>query len=148
MKATIDTSAPLTDIMTTEVITVAPGELMSKVRLLFEQNSIHHVPVVGLDGKVVGIISQHDLNHILHGFTLFKTNKSLGYNEAILNSLLVQDVMRKSIVTLNATDPISMAADIFRENLFHSIPILDEQGKLAGIVTTYDLIIYAYWTDN
>ena len=69
----------------------------------------------------------------------------MDYNEAILNSLLVQDVMRKSIVTLNEEDTISMAVDIFKENRFHCLPILDKDGgKLVGIVSTYDLIIYAY----
>ena len=144
MHTQIDTSAPVANIMTSKVITVSPGDLMSKVRHLFEVHKIHHIPVVDLEEKVVGIISQHDLNHILHGFTLFKTNKSVDYNEAILNSLLVQDVMRKSIVTLSETDPISMAVDIFKENLFHCLPILDNKGMLSGILTTYDLIIYAY----
>ena len=144
MNTQIDTNAPVANIMTTNVITVSPGDLMSKVRTQFQLHGIHHIPVVDLEEKVIGIISQHDLNHILHGFTLFKTGKSMDYNEAILNSLLVQDVMRKSIVTLSEEDPISMAVDIFKENLFHCLPILDKNSKLAGIVTTYDLIIYAY----
>ena len=74
-------------IMTTDVITVRPDDPMDKVREIFEHHNIHHVPIVDA-GKVMGMISREDYFKILHGFTLFKAQKSEEYNNAILRSLL------------------------------------------------------------
>jgi CBS domain-containing protein len=49
------------DYMSTPVITIPPGaSLASAARLLHEHN-VRHLPVVGPDGKVVGIVARRDL---------------------------------------------------------------------------------------
>lgn len=131
-------------IMTTPVITVAPNDTMDKVQAIFRKNNIHHLPVVD-DGQVVGMISNTDYMRLLHGFTLFKTEKSEEYNDAILRSLLANEVMTRQVAVLNPGDSLELAAGYFRENLFHALPIVEEKSqKLVGILTTYDLISYAF----
>ncbi len=125
--------------MTTKVITVGPHDTMDKVEHLFETYLIHHVPVVE-NGQLIGIVSKSDYNQILHGMTLFKSAHSSEYNKAILRSLLAKEVMTEKLVTLKPDDTIGTAADYFRENRFHCIPIVDEAQKVKGILTTYDLI--------
>ncbi len=129
-------------IMSTPVITVGPDDSMLKVQDIFRKNNIHHIPVVD-KGKVVGIISQSDYLRLLHGFTLFRTEKSTEYNDAIMRSLLVNEVMTKQVATLNPEDSLEMAAGFFRENLFHALPVVSK-GRLVGIITTFDLINYAF----
>jgi len=131
------------DLMTKTVITVSPNDNMEKVHQIFQERNIHHVPVVE-DQKVLGMISKSDYFQLLHGFTLFKVAKSNAYNQAIMRSLLADEVMTKRLATLHPEDSIQMAADFFRENLFHAIPIVDVHGDLKGILTTYDLINYAF----
>jgi acetoin utilization protein AcuB len=140
----MDKTVTVGQIMTTNVITVSPEDTMEKVQKIFRTNNIHHIPVV--DGKkIIGIISKSDYLKLLHGFTLFKTHKSEEYNDAIMRSLLVKEVMIKQVAVLNPGDSLDMAAGFFRENLFHALPIVDEQtGELVGIVTTYDLLSFAY----
>ncbi|MCO6476762.1 MAG: CBS domain-containing protein [Phaeodactylibacter sp.] len=137
-----DKTTTVGQIMSTPVITVSPDDTMSKVQDIFRMNNIHHIPVVD-KGKVVGIISKSDYYRLLHGFTLFKTEKSNEYNDAIMRSLLVGEVMTKQVATLNPEDSLEMAAGFFRENLFHALPVVDK-GTLIGIVTTFDLITYAF----
>ena len=52
------------ELMTTKIYTVGPNDLLDKVFLLFNFESIRHVPVVE-KGKLVGIISDRDLKKIL-----------------------------------------------------------------------------------
>ena len=137
-----DKTTTVGQIMTTPVITVSPDDTMSKVQDIFRMNNIHHIPVVD-KGKVVGIISKADYFRLLHGFTLFRTEKSNEYNDAIMRSLLVGEVMTKQVATLNPDDSLEMAAGFFRENLFHALPVVDK-GRLIGIITTFDLITYAF----
>ncbi len=139
----MDRQTKVAQIMTTKVVTLHPHETMDKVREFFRKQNIHHLPVVQY-GKVVGMISQTDYLKILHGFTLFKTKQSEAYNDAILRSLLVGEVMTKQVATLHPEDTVQVAVGYFRENLFHALPIVDDKGDLVGILTTYDLLNYAY----
>lgn len=140
----IDKTAKVAQIMTTELLFVRPSDSMEVVGEIFQMNNIHHLPVVEEGGRVVGMLSQVDYHKILHGFTLFKTEKSEEYNKAILRSLLVKEVMTKQVAKLNPDDSLMVAAGYFRENLFHAIPVVDNEGILVGIVSTYDMLSYAY----
>lgn len=143
----MDKTTTVGQIMTTEVITVTPKDTMAEVQHIFKTNNIHHIPVV--EGtKVVGIVSHSDYLKLLHGFTLFNTQKSTDYNDAIMRSLLIQEVMVKQVAKLNPEDTVLMAASFFRENLFHALPVVKRDGTLVGIVTTYDLLNYAYAEPN
>jgi CBS domain-containing protein len=139
-----DRTATIASIMTRNVIFVHPEDTMQRVDELFSSNNIHHVPVLDDQGRVVGIISKSDYLKILHGFTLFKTEKSVEYNKAILRSLLVGEVMAKQVATLQPEDTVEIAAGYFRENLFHAIPVVDRQKKLVGILTTFDMLNFAF----
>ncbi len=140
----IDRTTTVSEIMTTDVIFLRPGDTMEKVADIFRMNNIHHIPIIDENGKVVGIVSQSDYHKILHGFTLFKTEKSEEYNKAILRSLLVKEVMTKQVAKLNPDDKLTVAAGYFRENLFHAIPVVDRKGSLVGIISTYDMLNYAF----
>lgn len=48
--------------------------------------------------------------------------------------------MTKGIATMSSNERINIALEIFKENIFHAIPIVDE-GKLVGIITTHDIIV-------
>lgn len=143
----IDKTTTVGQIMTTQVITLQPEDTMDKVKKIFDAHNIHHIPIVAAN-KVVGIISKSDYLKLLHGFTLFKTSKSDTYNAAVLRSLLVREVMTKQVAKLNPDDSLETAAGFFRENLFHALPVVDEEGNLVGIVTTYDLLNYAYSSET
>jgi len=139
----MDKALPVSNIMTTNVISVHPEDTMEKVQDIFRKNEIHHLPVVS-NGKVVGIISYSDYLKLLNTFTLFKTEKSERYNDAIMGSMLVKEVMTKQVAKLDMDDTVEIAAGFFRENLFHALPVVDHEGELKGILTTYDLLNYAF----
>ena len=139
----MDRNTKVGQVMTTRLVTLGPNDTMNKTQEIFRKNNIHHIPIVQ-DKKVVGIISKTDYLKILHGFTLFKTQKSELYNSAILRSLLTSEVMTKQVATLHPNDTIEVAAGFFKENLFHALPIVDDNSNLVGIITTYDLINLAF----
>ena len=129
--------------MTKEIISVHPDDTMEAVQEIFDKHTFHHVPVVK-DGKVVGIISRSDYDKLCHSFTLFNSNSSRRYNDALMKSLLVVEVMSTQLATLREEDTVLTAAAFFRENLFHAIPIINSERELVGIVTTYDLLNFAF----
>ena len=62
----MNTLAPVSSIMSTELITVNPKDPLIDVKNIFDQNNIHHVPVVRFK-KIVGIVSKTDLMYFLKG---------------------------------------------------------------------------------
>jgi CBS-domain-containing membrane protein len=129
--------------MTTEVLFVDANETMDKVETVFNTHPIHHLPVLN-NGQVVGMLSKTDYLKILHGLTLFKSKKSEEVNKALLRSLLVKEVMTHPAVTIGPERTLQFAADIFKENLFHAVPVVDDEGELLGILSTFDLLVEAY----
>lgn len=140
------TGIQIKEIMTRDVITVEPDDVMSKVRDIFDHYSIHHIPVVH-HNELVGIISREDYFRVIHGFCMQHSAVNESYNDALLRSLLVAEVMSKNIAHLEPDDLLETAAGYFRENLFHAIPVVDKQNQLLGIITTYDLINTAFKTE-
>ncbi len=136
-------------IMTHAVVFVKPENTMDKVADIFRKNNIHHIPVVDDSQKVVGMISKTDYHKTEQSFALFKSGKEEEINEVLFRSIPVENVMTKQVATLDPEDSISVALSIFKENLFHAMPVIDNTGRLLGILTTYDLLEYAYqdWFD-
>lgn len=128
--------APISTIMTTNVIYVAERDRLSTVKDIFEKNRIHHIPVVR-SGEVVGIISKSDLLLFLKGLGENFTEKII--NETRLRNYNAETIMTRGVGKLEPTDRINVALDIFSKNLFRALPVIDND-KLVGIVTTYDII--------
>lgn len=129
--------APISTIMTKDLITTNPEARLEKVKEIFDQNHIHHIPVVQYK-KIVGLISKTDFLHFIRGM------HHSTYDEFIEKSRLrnykAEDIMTTGLAKLEPTDRINVALEVFKENLFHALPIVDEDGELVGIVTTFDII--------
>ncbi|MBT6295308.1 MAG: CBS domain-containing protein [Nitrospina sp.] len=50
------------------------------------------------------------------------------------------DIMTQDVVTVNKNQPIGDLSKIFIENNFNGVPVLDNTGKVVGVVTQGDLI--------
>jgi CBS domain-containing membrane protein len=56
-----------------------------------------------------------------------------------MEGLRVRDVMTADVTTLQRNDKLSLADDIMRLGRIRHLPVLDENGQLAGLVTQRDL---------
>jgi len=130
-------------IMTTDLITADPDETIDAVRHKLLANHIQHIPVV--DGKkILGIISMGDIHRMEHHFTLFKSEKALESNRQIFSTILAAEIMTKTLVKLKETDSATIAVDLFKENLFHALPVINGKDQLVGMITPLDLLRYAF----
>ncbi len=128
----------VSQIASTALITIQLGQKLSEARKLMQVNQIHHVPVVQ-GKKLMGILSAVDLATL--SLTSFGSDERA--NDALLdNQFSVEEVMSKNMVTIKPTAPIREAAEILAEGHFHSLPIVDKEGDLRGLVTSTDLIRY------
>jgi len=144
MLSQVITTTPISELMNTDLITVHPEETMLKVKEVFDQHEFHHLPIVEENGKIVGMLSRMDYNRVLSSHMLFNREKNESYNRQNLQSLQVKDIMNKNVVCVKATEGLNKAVSLFRENQFHALPVVDEDRKIIGIITTFDLLIFAY----
>ncbi len=139
-----DKNIAVKELMTTNVVAVDSQDLLTKVETIFTTHDFHHLPVVNEKRVVLGIISKLDFYKMQDSFTLFDTIKSRETNRSVFQSIMAREIMSEPLVTLSPEDTAQKAMGIFRENLFHALPIVDENRKLLGILTTFDLLVYAY----
>lgn len=132
------------DLMTQSVVTVHPSDRMQVVADIFENQNFHHLPVVDDNRQVVGMVSLHDYYKVLNAFTIFSTANSRSANEVTLRALLTRDVMTKQLATIHQDEPIEKAVGMFQENMFHALPVVNDKKELVGILTTMDLLNYAF----
>jgi len=109
--------------MTTEIFVVNENDLVDLVFKIMEWKGIHHLPVVNIKNKVVGIITKTNLNEI-------KIVKK--------KSLVAKDIMIKDIITVSSDISILEAKEIMIKNKIGCLPILEE-GDLIGILTKRDV---------
>lgn len=121
-------------IMSTDLITLGEFDPLSKVEQIFKNNKIHHIPVTE-SNKLIGIVSKSDFLFFQRGFNSDESK----YDSYRLKTHFVHQIMTTGVAKMDVEDKINVALEIFKENIFHAIPV-EEHGKLVGIVTTYDVI--------
>jgi len=130
-------TTPIFKVMTKNPETVSPSDTMEEVRQIFEKRGFHHIPVVAA-GKLVGLVSYTDYLRLVR--SVFDNKQEVRNNEKILHATVVKDVMTTNLLCLSKNESVEAALRIFKANQFHSLPVVDEQQHLVGIITTYDLM--------
>lgn len=130
--------------MTTRLVTVVPGDELTIVKQIFDEHRIHHIPVVKYR-TLVGMISKSDFLHFQRGIDLAPDDQLVETTR--LHHFKAEDIMTTGLATLESTERINVALQVFLENIFHAIPVVD-QGELVGILTTFDLIRVLVEEDN
>ncbi len=122
------------DYMTRNPITVTPETTFPQAIKAIRNNKIRHLPVV--DGqKLVGLIVENDL---LSNQPSKATTLSVFEIYALLDSLLVNQMMSKPVVTVEGDCPIEEAARIMVDNKFSCLPVM-AGNDLVGIITETDI---------
>ncbi len=130
----------VTKIMSTGMITVHHGDPISKVRQLFQQHAIHHLPVVS-GHELLGIISFTDLMRVSFGDAFNADVRSV--DAALDHTMTIEQLMKKDPRCIRRDASVRDAAEILAAGEFHAVPVVDMDGKsLVGMVTSTDLIRY------
>jgi acetoin utilization protein AcuB len=123
------------DIMTKNPITVDSETLVLDAQKIMEENNIRRLPVVD-KGKLVGILTQHDL---LEAAPSPATSLSIHELNYLLSKMKVKEIMKKNPVTLTPDTLFEEALRIGQDKKIGSFPVVDK-GKLVGISTESDIV--------
>ncbi|UKO96271.1 CBS domain-containing protein [Nostoc sp. UHCC 0870] len=140
------------DIMSPEPIAVGPATPLQEAIQILAERRISGLPVVDDVGKLLGIISETDLMWQETGVTppayiMFLDSVIYLKNPAVYERDLhkalgqtVGEVMSKNPVTITPDQTVKQAAQIMHDRNVHRLPVLDNTGKVIGIVTRGDIV--------
>lgn len=130
---------PIKNIMTSKLVFANINSKISEVKNLMQENHVHHVPVVS-GKKLIGLVSRVDILRSSFSDLFIKDDKA---SEEQLDSVAsIKDVMTQDIKTITTSSSVRDAAMVLLADDFNSLPIIDENEELAGIVTSKDIIRY------
>lgn len=119
----------VSNIMIRELTMLGSEEKVGRAAEIFKTKRIHHLPIVD-NGNLVGLITTYDLwkRHI---------------QPEDFEKIVIKDIMTKDLIKLSPDDKIGTAAELFLDNRFHALPIVDG-GKIVGLITTFDVLRYMF----
>jgi len=125
------------EIMMGAPVTLKPEDTLDLANDVISLGRIRHIPVVD-DGRLVGLLSERDLMGAAATeiFGLKQKRKS-----ALLKSVLIKDVMKKKVITVNPETPIKETAHLMADKRIGCVPVVSA-GALVGLVTTTDILRY------
>lgn len=136
------------DLMTPDVITVAPDTPVMGIARLLAERHISAVPVTDAERKVLGIVSEADLLRQVSGFAeetpgffeaLFSDPAKMAAQYARSHGRTAKDVMTAELVSVTEDTSAAEIAKQLDKNHIRRVVVLRD-GRLAGMVTRADLL--------
>ncbi|KKP79882.1 MAG: hypothetical protein A2271_01345 [Candidatus Moranbacteria bacterium RIFOXYA12_FULL_35_19] len=142
------------EIMTKEVETVDSQTPVVRVAELLFKKRFHGMPVVDNEKKLLGIITEGDFfvknseNLFLPNYIEFLEKSKIvgqlpeGKKEEIVELLnaKAEDIMTKDCIFVKEETDILELVKIFQKGNFFTVPVVDNNKKVVGIVTVADIL--------
>jgi CBS domain-containing protein len=136
-------TATVRDVMTTYVVAVRLNATYKEMAARLREFRVSAFPVLDDNNKVVGVVSEADLltkealeysvpggmGGILHG-----------REKAKAAAVVAADLMTKPAVTIGPQEPVSHAAKLMYSRKIKRLPVVDDDGRLIGIVARADVL--------
>lgn len=121
--------------MSQPAITIEKNDSMQRAATLMKENDIRLLPVVD-HGKLCGILSDRDLKRASASDATSLEVHELLY---LISKIKVGDIMTRHVVTVEQDWTIEEAADLMLDRKISGAPVVDEKGRLCGLITTTEL---------
>jgi CBS domain-containing protein len=133
------------DVMTTEVVTVQPWTPFREIVTRLAEHRISAVPVLDAEGNVLGVVTEADLllkqEHSDLEFNLplaWSRRRRLEREKAA--AIVAGELMTTPAVTVSPTATVTEAARRMHTAGVKRLPVVNDAGRLVGIVSRADLL--------
>lgn len=131
------------DVMTTDVLVAQPEWSLKQAARVMIDAGVSGLPVVGDDGKVVGIITEADFIETEAGRTIGRQrlfDTVFGEKRTRAPST-VGAAMSQSPIVVERNTTIAEAARLMTDSKVKRMPVVDPEGRLEGIVSRGDILV-------
>lgn len=123
------------DYMSAKVISVSSDTPITQAHQIMKKNNIRRLPVVDND-NLQGMVTIGDVREASPSGATSLSIWELNY---LWSQIMVANIMTKDVLTVRADEPIINAAKLMYEHKISGLPVLNEVGKVAGIITESDI---------
>jgi len=124
--------------MARKVTTVDKATGLLEAQSLMQRLAIRHLPVVDADNHLEGMITDRDIRSALP-YELAKGSGDQAQREKYAY-LKVSDAMSTDLLTISPTHTLQDALLLIEQKKVGALPVVDEAGKLVGILSVRDLL--------
>lgn len=130
------TPKTIQDIMTKDVISITRDLPITQAIQEMRERQIRRLPVVGGNGRLVGLISLND------ALIAMPDGATLTGGESFNPIPTVKEVMTDFVYTVGPQDSVAKAARLMVNHKISCVPVLDANRAIVGIVTESDIFRY------
>lgn len=113
-------SKKASDVMSTDVVTVGPEARLTDAIKLMLRHAISGLPVVDAEGRLVGLVTEHDMLNFVFSGTAADT--------------AVEDVMTRDVISMSPETDLETLVNCFATHRIRRVPSVRE-GRVVGIVS-------------
>jgi CBS domain-containing protein len=114
------------DLMSMPAVTIRSNEDYKAALTLMQERSLHHLPVMDLDGELSGIATERDL--------------LIAATHYLQSPVEVGDVMHRGVIAVTPETSAARAANLMVGQRIGSLPVVNGAGQVVGIVTETDIL--------
>jgi CBS domain-containing protein len=123
------------DYMSSTVISVTSDTPITQAHQIMKKNNIRRLPVID-DGNLEGMVTIGDVREASPSGATSLSIWELNY---LWSQIKVANIMSKDVLTVRANEPIIHAAKIMYESKVSGLPVVDEVGRVIGVITESDV---------
>jgi CBS domain-containing protein len=127
------------DLMTDPVVTLTLGDTLAVAEETMLRAKVRHLPVTAGDERLVGLITHGMILSawVGHGDPLHERHAD------VARDVPVEMIMRRELITIPPGAPAAAAARIMEDKRIGCVPVVEDDGRLVGIMTESDFVRFA-----
>ncbi len=119
-------TSKVSDVARKDVVSLTPNATIRDAARAMYDSGTGSVVITTAEGVVIGIFTERDLARVVA--------------QGLEHSTQLGSVMTKNPVTVKASDPLLKALEVMAERKIRHLPVVDDSGKLVGILTSRDIV--------
>ncbi len=112
------------DLMSKKIKTLTVGHKVYEAKQLMDKFNIHHIPVSEHD-RICGLISSSDVQGLA--------------DDILLKDEQLEHIMTNTVLCVSEETPLQHILEVFVHEYVHSLPVVDADLYLVGIITQTDI---------
>ena len=144
-KERLAAAVPVQDVMTRDVVTIGKEADINEAARLLSEDRVSGLPVVDDHRHVIGVVSEADI------LSMTGMKKGHTFKDVVRHLLgepmperkeggIVEDIMSSPAITTTPDTDIAEVARVLDDRRIKRLPVVDEQGRLLGIVSRADIV--------
>jgi CBS domain-containing protein len=121
--------------MSSPAIAVTAATPLPQARRQMQEQRIRRLPVVDTDGRLIGIVTEGDINRVSDSPATDVRDYNLYHR---VGDLPIGDIMTRAVVTVAPDASILKVAQLLLEHRIGGVPVV-EDGQVIGVITESDL---------